>query len=82
MLEINRALDALASENPNFCRVIEMHYFGGMAAEEIALPTGRSVHIYSTRIADRAGMAGLRAFGRRIASLALRPRTSRNAELN
>jgi RNA polymerase sigma factor (TIGR02999 family) len=45
MLEINRALDALASENPNLCQVIEMHYFGGMTAEEIALPAGRSVHI-------------------------------------
>jgi DNA-directed RNA polymerase specialized sigma24 family protein len=45
MLEIDQAMDALSSENPNLSQVIEMHYFGGMTAEEISLVAGRSAHI-------------------------------------
>lgn len=44
MLEVNRALEALAAENPNLSQVVEMHYFGGMTAEEIALVANRSAH--------------------------------------
>jgi len=44
MLEVDRALETLSGENPSLARVVEMHYFGGMTAEEIALVAGRSAH--------------------------------------
>jgi RNA polymerase sigma factor (TIGR02999 family) len=44
LLELDRALDALAAENPVLARAIEMRYFGGLTAEEAAEVTGRSVH--------------------------------------
>ncbi len=43
-LDLHRALDALARENPLLAQVLEMHYFGGMTAEETALILARSVH--------------------------------------
>lgn len=45
MLDLHRALDALEGENPKLAEVVEMHYFGGMTAEEVALAEGRSVHV-------------------------------------
>ncbi len=45
LLELDRALDALAVERKSHAAAIEMQYFGGMTAEEIAQATGRSVHI-------------------------------------
>jgi RNA polymerase sigma factor (TIGR02999 family) len=44
LLELDRALDQLAVENPVLARAIEMRYFGGLTAEEAAEVTGRSVH--------------------------------------
>jgi RNA polymerase sigma factor (TIGR02999 family) len=44
MLEVDRAMAALSSENPTLAQVVEMHYFGGMTAEEIALVAERSPH--------------------------------------
>lgn len=44
LLELDLALDALASEEPRLARAIELHYFGGLTAEEAAEVTGRSVH--------------------------------------
>jgi RNA polymerase sigma-70 factor (ECF subfamily) len=44
MLEVDRALEALSGENPTLAKVVEMHYFGGMTAEEIALVAERSAH--------------------------------------
>jgi RNA polymerase sigma-70 factor, ECF subfamily len=44
MLEVDRALEALSGENPTLAQVVEMHYFGGMTAEEIALVADRSAH--------------------------------------
>lgn len=43
-LELHAALDALAHESPHLAQIVEMHYFGGMTAEESALVVGRSVH--------------------------------------
>jgi RNA polymerase sigma factor (TIGR02999 family) len=43
-LDLHRALEALERENPSVARVVEMHYFGGLTAEDTALATGRSVH--------------------------------------
>lgn len=44
LLELDRAIDALAMENPILAKAIEMRYFGGLTAEEAAEVTGRSVH--------------------------------------
>ena len=45
LLDLHRALDALARENASLAQVVEMHYFGGMTAEEAAAACGRSVHV-------------------------------------
>jgi RNA polymerase sigma factor (TIGR02999 family) len=45
LLDLHRALEALEREEPSLAEVIEMHYFGGMTAEEIAVALGRSVHV-------------------------------------
>ncbi len=44
VLELQDALEALARENQSLADVVEMHYFGGMTAEETAVVVGRSVH--------------------------------------
>jgi RNA polymerase sigma factor (TIGR02999 family) len=44
LLELHRALDQLAAENPVLAQAIEMRYFGGLTADEVAEATGRSVH--------------------------------------
>jgi RNA polymerase sigma-70 factor (ECF subfamily) len=45
LLDLDRAIDTLARENPSLAQVIEMRYFGGMTAEETSEVVGRSVHI-------------------------------------
>ena len=45
LLDLDRALDALAQENRSLAELIEMRYFGGMTAEETAEVVGRSVHV-------------------------------------
>ena len=45
VLEVHSALEALAREHGSLAEVIEMHYFGGMTAEEAAVVAGRSVHV-------------------------------------
>jgi RNA polymerase sigma-70 factor, ECF subfamily len=45
LLDLHRALEALERENPDLANAVEMHYFGGMSAEEVALAVGRSVHV-------------------------------------
>jgi RNA polymerase sigma factor (TIGR02999 family) len=44
LLALDIALDALAVEEPGLARAVELHYFGGLTAEESAEVTGRSVH--------------------------------------
>src|SRR5215467_10339928 len=44
VLEVDRALQALARENSSLAHIIEMHYFGGMTAEEVAAVVNRSSH--------------------------------------
>jgi RNA polymerase sigma-70 factor, ECF subfamily len=44
VLELHVALEALARESPAIAHVVEMHYFGGMTAEEAATVIGRSAH--------------------------------------
>jgi RNA polymerase sigma factor (TIGR02999 family) len=45
LLDLHRALEALEQENSGLAQAVEMHYFGGMTAEEVAVATSRSVHI-------------------------------------
>jgi RNA polymerase sigma-70 factor, ECF subfamily len=45
LLDLHRALEALEREAPAVAEAVEMHYFGGMTAEEVALAVGRSVHV-------------------------------------
>lgn len=45
LLDLHRALEALEQENRPLAEVVEMHYFGGMTAEEVATAVSRSVHI-------------------------------------
>jgi RNA polymerase sigma factor (TIGR02999 family) len=44
LLELDLAIEALAEESPRFAQAIELHYFGGLTAEEAAAVTGRTVH--------------------------------------
>lgn len=45
LLDMDRALEALASEDASLARLIEMRYFAGMTAEETAEALGLSVHV-------------------------------------
>jgi RNA polymerase sigma factor (TIGR02999 family) len=42
VLEVDRALQALERESPSLAHVLEMHYFAGMTAEEVAAVVNRS----------------------------------------
>jgi RNA polymerase sigma factor (TIGR02999 family) len=45
LLDLHRVLEALAVEEPALAEVVEMHYFGGMTAEEASLALERSAHV-------------------------------------
>jgi RNA polymerase sigma factor (TIGR02999 family) len=45
ILDLDLAMEALASEKQWLAELIEMRYFGGMSAEETAEVLGRSVHV-------------------------------------
>lgn len=45
LLDLHRALASLEVQDGALAQVIEMHYFGGMTAEEVAASVGRSVHV-------------------------------------
>lgn len=44
VLALNEALDALERSNRDLVQLVELRFFGGLTAEEIAGATGRSVH--------------------------------------
>jgi RNA polymerase sigma factor (TIGR02999 family) len=59
LLELDAALEDLALEKPHVARALEMHYFGGMTADEIATASeSRSVHMIRQDL--RFGQAWLR----------------------
>ncbi len=58
LLDLNLALDQLTTMNPELARVVELYYFGGLTAEEIALVQDRSAHIVRHDL--RAARAWLR----------------------
>jgi RNA polymerase sigma factor (TIGR02999 family) len=45
VLDLHRALEALEREHRTVGAIVEMHYFGGMTAEEVALALDRSAHV-------------------------------------
>ena len=45
LLDLHRALEELERSEPSLGQVVEMHYFGGMTAEEVAEAVDRSVHV-------------------------------------
>lgn len=44
LLDLDRALDALALQDAHLAQLIQMRYFGGMTAEESAAALGQTVH--------------------------------------
>jgi RNA polymerase sigma factor (TIGR02999 family) len=44
LLDWHGAIEELAREHALLAQIVEMHYFGGMTAEETAVVIGRSVH--------------------------------------
>ena len=58
VLEVDRALQALAQESPALAEVLELHYFAGMTAEEVATVVRRSAETVRHEI--RLGRAWLR----------------------
>jgi DNA-directed RNA polymerase specialized sigma24 family protein len=42
VLDLDRALLGLAQEDAALAQIIEMHYFGGMTAEEVGTVLGRT----------------------------------------
>jgi RNA polymerase sigma-70 factor (ECF subfamily) len=45
LTDLDLALEALSREHPQIGEVIEMQYFGGLTAEEIAAAVDRSAHV-------------------------------------
>lgn len=45
LLDLDSALEILAREDGSLAQLVEMHYFGGMTAEETAAALSQSVHI-------------------------------------
>jgi RNA polymerase sigma factor (TIGR02999 family) len=45
LTDLNFALEALSRDHPQVADVIEMQYFGGLTAEEIAVAVGRTAHV-------------------------------------
>lgn len=58
LLDLNLALEQLAASNPELARVVELYYFGGLTAEEIALVVSQTVHVVRHDL--RAARAWLR----------------------
>jgi RNA polymerase sigma factor (TIGR02999 family) len=58
VLDLHRALESLEREAPPLAQLVEMHYFGGMTAEEAAVALGRSPHVVRHEL--RAARAWLR----------------------
>jgi len=44
LLDLHDALEALAHEHAALARLVELHYFGGLTAEETASVVGRTAH--------------------------------------
>jgi RNA polymerase sigma factor (TIGR02999 family) len=58
LLDLDRALETLAREHESVAQAVEMHYFAGMTAEEVAVALNRSVQVVRHDL--RVGRAWLR----------------------
>lgn len=58
LLDLDRALRQLEAQNPELARIVELFYFSGMSAEEIAAAVNRTAH--AVRHDLRAARAWLR----------------------
>jgi RNA polymerase sigma-70 factor (ECF subfamily) len=45
LMDLDRAIEALGREHSQLAEVVEMRYFGGLTAEEIAAAVGRTAHV-------------------------------------
>ena len=45
VLSVQRALELLAQEDAALAKLVELHYFGGLTAREIAVVLHRSIHV-------------------------------------
>ena len=45
VLSVQRALELLAQEDDDLAKLVELHYFGGLTAREIAVVLQRSIHV-------------------------------------
>ena len=61
LLDLHRVLETLERENQSLAQVVEMHYFGGMTAEEVAAATGRSAHVVRHELRAGPRVAAARA---------------------
>lgn len=60
LLSLDAAIHALAAERERAAQLVEMHYFGGMTADEIAAATGISIHMVRQHL--RFAQAWLRRY--------------------
>lgn len=65
LLMLDDALVALAGEDEQLARIIEMRYFGGMTAEESAAELGISVHVVRHQLRFAQAWLQRRLHGRR-----------------
>jgi RNA polymerase sigma factor (TIGR02999 family) len=61
VIDLDRAIEALAKHDAHLARIVEMHYFGGMSTDEIAEALSASVHVVRHDI--RYALAWLRRTG-------------------
>ena len=52
LVELNEALDRLGAESPRKAKVVELHYFGGLSAKEIAEVLGAEGESISQRTVE------------------------------
>ena len=57
MLDLHRALETLEADSAALAQIVEMHYFGGMTAEEVAVAVGSIGSRRPARAAVRARVA-------------------------
>jgi RNA polymerase sigma factor (TIGR02999 family) len=57
VLQLNRTLEALSREDAELAKLVELRYFGGMTAQEIADTLGCSIHVVRYDLRLGRGMA-------------------------
>ncbi|MHC4845407.1 MAG: ECF-type sigma factor, partial [Planctomycetota bacterium] len=60
LLDLNEALDELAAQDEELARVVEQHFFGGLAYAEIAALLGVTTRTIERRMATARGWLHMR----------------------